>query len=441
VHVPESNLRITSETDSNGADHSSDTWRLQTETALSDFAADTGTLAGLVRILSEAIGATVFLLSPPGKVISKSSPTDAPSTSVPTLERLHDAAGQPSLGSPAKVVRVPDKRSVDHDYILAPVSKDDHLFGWIVASVNENSCATDFLWAVGRAVVHLRADFGAQRRLARVAWNARANLARHMVRSTSYDADLRACAEYLGVDLAANRIIAFLLERGRPSDSAVDIARLGDFVASDLDVDVLTIRGTEGGILSIEVPRDIDSAMVIPRCKGAIVRGLDRTGDRLAVAGISQVTQPGQLRRAYREAFEAARCLDRYPSESTRAIACDELGPARLLVANSDERSVRTYVYDILGTLIAGGTSNNELLRTLQSFFESGRSIRETATLLEVHENTVRHRLGRVRDLTGLDVAGSSNDQLSVQTALVILRLQGHHAVPGFDPTSTSCRM
>ncbi|MDT2004046.1 PucR family transcriptional regulator [Rhodococcus opacus] len=80
-----------------------------------------------------------------------------------------------------------------------------------------------------------------------------------------------------------------------------------------------------------------------------------------------------------------------------------------------------------------GGVSNNDLLRTLQEFFESGRSVRETAVRLDVHENTVRHRLGRVHDLTGLDVAANSNDQLSAQTALLILRLQGHHAVPGFD--------
>jgi DNA-binding PucR family transcriptional regulator len=52
---------------------------------------------------------------------------------------------------------------------------------------------------------------------------------------------------------------------------------------------------------------------------------------------------------------------------------------------------------------------------------------------LGVHENTVRKRLARVQDLTGLDVAADAGDQLSVQTALLVLRLEGHPVLPGFD--------
>jgi DNA-binding PucR family transcriptional regulator len=125
--------------------------------------------------------------------------------------------------------------------------------------------------------------------------------------------------------------------------------------------------------------------------------------------------------------------MDRYAATGTRAVACDELGPARLFVANSDEHAVRTFVHDVLGPLLGGGSGMSELLKTLQCFFEAGRSIRESAVLLGVHENTVRHRLAKVHDLTGLDVASASNDQLSLHTALLVLRLQGHHALPGFD--------
>jgi DNA-binding PucR family transcriptional regulator len=52
---------------------------------------------------------------------------------------------------------------------------------------------------------------------------------------------------------------------------------------------------------------------------------------------------------------------------------------------------------------------------------------------LGVHENTVRYRLARVHALTGLDVAGDASDQLSVQMALLVLRLQGHPDLPPFD--------
>ena len=50
-----------------------------------------------------------------------------------------------------------------------------------------------------------------------------------------------------------------------------------------------------------------------------------------------------------------------------------------------------------------------------------------------MHENTVRYRLSRVREITGLDVAGDADDQLSVQVALLVLRLRGHPALRSFD--------
>ncbi|WP_083541857.1 helix-turn-helix domain-containing protein [Kribbia dieselivorans] len=56
-----------------------------------------------------------------------------------------------------------------------------------------------------------------------------------------------------------------------------------------------------------------------------------------------------------------------------------------------------------------------------------------------VHENTVRLRLNKVQTLTGLDMT-NANDQLSVQTALLVLRLQGHPAVDERAPAPTSQR-
>ncbi|HEY5857792.1 MAG TPA: helix-turn-helix domain-containing protein [Aldersonia sp.] len=403
-------------------------WRLGVETRLADSRADDCGLFGLVATTAEAVDTTVFLLGPDGAVMKPCVRPNAPAA-IPTLERLRRAAGESGSGLPA-VVAVID--GAPGEFVLAAIAQDDHVFGWLVAACAAPADVENICWAIDRAVIHLRSEFVIQRRLSRVAWNARANLARQMVRSTSYDADLRACAEYLGVDLEVGRVVAFVLERGRSSGSGVDVGRLENFVAAELDVDVLSIRGTEGVVLAIAAKDAVEPATFVDLCTRAVARGLDRMGDQFAVAGLSTVTRPAQLRRAYREAFEAARCLDRYPSDSTRAVACDALGPARLLIANSNEQSVRTYVHDILGPLLVGGTANNDLLRTLQAFFDGGRSVRETATRLAVHENTVRHRLGRVHDVTGLDVATNSNDQLSVQTALVILRLQGHHAVPGF---------
>lgn len=409
------------------------TRRLATEMALTNARGSGGSLSHLVQAVSEAIGSVVYLLDPDERVVARAVPEACTATSIPRLARLR--AADPVQVSPDGVTLVEALPcgGTSRRHRVAPVILDGTVLAWLVAGESEAGAAADEAWIVERALVHVRAEYTAQRRLARVAWNARSNLGRQMIRSSSYDEDLRSCAEYLGVDLSADRVIVFVLERGRSSSSTVDAARLAELVSADLRLEVLPIRGSEGVLLAIAVPRDTDHVVLVSGIKKAVVAGLQTMGDQFAIAGVSSVTRAGQLRRAYREAREVARCIDRYAGADTRAVGCDELGPARLFVANSDEHSVRLYVHDVLGPLLSGGSTMAELMKTLTAYFEGGRSIRETATLLQVHENTVRHRLGRVHELTGLDVASGSQDQLSVHTALLVLRLQGHHAVPAFD--------
>jgi DNA-binding PucR family transcriptional regulator len=75
-----------------------------------------------------------------------------------------------------------------------------------------------------------------------------------------------------------------------------------------------------------------------------------------------------------------------------------------------------------------------DLLQTLRVFFDSSRSVRRSAERLGVHENTIRYRLARVEEHTGLAVASSSEDQLTMQLALLILRLIGWAREPAGAP-------
>jgi sugar diacid utilization regulator len=416
--------------------------RLRAEIRLSEVRNAGGTMRDLVREVALISGGLAYLLDPDERIVASYAPPGAESPSIPRLARLLTAIG--SVGEPpVSAVPVPDdpRHLAPRRHILAPVRHAGSLFGYLVVAIGRDDVTDlDPVWLADRAVAHLRGEFLAQRRLARVAWNARANLGRQMIRGTTYDADLRACAEYLGVDIDADRVVVFILERGRPSGSTVDAGRLAEMMEAELGVEILPIRGSEGGLLAVKVEAGTTHGPLLQRIKGAVVRGLEKMGDEQAVAGLSSVTRAGLLRRAYREAREVARCIDRYGSPETRAVGCDELGPARLFVANSDEHSVRLYVHDVLGPLLDGSEAMRVLLQTLQTFFESGRSIRESATILAVHENTVRHRLSKVHELTGLDVASTSNDQLSIQTALLVLKLQGHRALVGFGRGTAEVR-
>jgi sugar diacid utilization regulator len=237
-------------------------------------------------------------------------------------------------------------------------------------------------------------------------------------------ADLAASGEYLGVDIRARRVVVYVLDRRATSADGAD-EHLATRVERQLDVEVLATRGAEGVMLLVEAPEHAGTLTMIARVKAAMIAVTDTSAES-AIVGISSVCIAATLARGYREAREVVLCIDRFAQlPNHRVLAVDDLGPARLFLANSDVAAVRSYVDDVLGLLLAGTTGTADLLLTLQHYFDQGRSVRATAALLNLHENTIRLRLGRVHTITGLDVAADANDQLSVQTALLLLRLRG----------------
>ena len=89
-------------------------------------------------------------------------------------------------------------------------------------------------------------------------------------------------------------------------------------------------------------------------------------------------------------------------------LAADDLGAGRLFLAAADRGEADRFARDTLGPLLdTEDPKVADLLSTLQVFFEAARSVRQTAVRLAVHENTIRYRLSRVAELTGLDVAGT----------------------------------
>ncbi len=69
--------------------------------------------------------------------------------------------------------------------------------------------------------------------------------------------------------------------------------------------------------------------------------------------------------------------------------------------------------------------SKADLLTTLCSFFDNMGSIRGSAAALDVHENTIRYRLSRIEEITGLAVTHDPDSQLRARLSLLVLLLQG----------------
>ncbi|WP_162164480.1 PucR family transcriptional regulator [Intrasporangium chromatireducens] len=319
--------------------------------------------------------------------------------------------------------------------IVAPVVAAGEVFGWLVIDEHPSRFSALDTYAAHRTAAHLASELLVQRRVARMAWNAKSALARSLIRGTHTAEDLMASADYLGVDTGARRILAYVHEPSHARSNECVDQTLAGAIEHALGVEVLTTRGSDGVLLVIEAPADRPNVSLVHEVKAAIASATARLCGPDVIVGISSVCEPNALSRGYREAREVVHCIDRFVGRTANnVLAVDDLGPARLFLANSDTSAIKAYVGDVLGRLLSSEPGMADLLLTLQCYFDASRSVRASAARLGVHENTIRLRLARVAAATGLDVAGDANDQLSVQTALLVLRLQGH---PTLDAIGT----
>ncbi|WP_022894466.1 PucR family transcriptional regulator [Agromyces subbeticus] len=113
-----------------------------------------------------------------------------------------------------------------------------------------------------------------------------------------------------------------------------------------------------------------------------------------------------------------------------RPVHADDLLPERALAGDPLARA--TLVHRIYRPLQAHST---ELLTTLWSYLDNGRSLEATARELFVHPNTVRYRLKRVSDVIGWDATGA-REALILQSALIIGSMSDHELPPRRRPSS-----
>jgi DNA-binding PucR family transcriptional regulator len=144
--------------------------------------------------------------------------------------------------------------------------------------------------------------------------------------------------------------------------------------------------------------------------------------DSLAV-GISNVCSgPDACAAGFSEARQAARALPVLrPRE--RHLRYDELGVYKYLLRVPPGERVRDKHADALRVLAEhDGRRNAQLLHTLEVFLRQRGHIGATAQALYVHPNTLRQRLRRIEELTGLDARDA--DWLLLEVALKLQRLE-----------------
>jgi GAF domain-containing protein len=151
-----------------------------------------------------------------------------------------------------------------------------------------------------------------------------------------------------------------------------------------------------------------------------------------AAIGVSELRDaPGDATRAYREALDAT-TIGRALLGEGGAIAYAQLGAYRYLVHIAAEDAPRDRMRAAVDELIAyDSRRRTALLDTLERYLAERRSVIESARALYIHPNTLRQRLGRIEELTGVEL--DRDDLLSLELAIKLARLHGR---PGPPPPS-----
>src|SRR5438105_7361631 len=147
-----------------------------------------------------------------------------------------------------------------------------------------------------------------------------------------------------------------------------------------------------------------------------------KPGFTVSVGFSAPIEAPGAVEGALREVTSVMESLARFKRWG-QVVAVPELGLTGLLAAVSDERLV-DYSRRHLGPLVEHDAARKgALVATLRAYLETGEQ-QHAAQRLRVHPNTLRYRLDRIREITGLNLEDPET-RLNLSVALRVQSLLG----------------
>jgi PucR-like helix-turn-helix protein/diguanylate cyclase with GGDEF domain/GAF domain-containing protein len=217
-------------------------------------------------------------------------------------------------------------------------------------------------------------------------------------------------AERLGADLEAPHVVIV----ASPADDHLERALAAAAPRSLFDRREDSLRGL------LHVP---------PAGCGKLLEALRRVHAELPTPVAMGVSNVCQGAASFAAAFEEARhalvgatVLKGKPALMTY----DELGPYKYLLRMSMDGDIRDSNRDAIDRLAAYDVERSaSLLLTLEEFLRRRGNISATSEALFVHPNTLRQRLRRISEVSGIDLR--KDDWLMVEIAVKLVRLK--HAV------------
>jgi len=283
-----------------------------------------------------------------------------------------------------------------------------------IADTTDASILHGALLEYGREVAFATAEVYARAAEQRGAWDARleALLVDSVMRAEA-DETVRTRASALGWESRGDVVVVLgripsEATTGQAQESVIDDVRRS---ARSAGLDALVAVQGDRMVAVLGGVNDPDKA-------GASVAS--HFGDGPIVVG----PVVGDLLEAHVSARAAVAGLRAAPGwpEAPRPVTSDDLLPERALAGDGHAR--RELVTEVFLPLVNAG-----IVDTVATFLANGSSIQATARALFVHANTVRYRLRRAADVTGLSPADPRHGY-TYRLALTLGRLQAPETSP-----------
>lgn len=402
---------------------------------LSDLVLEGRSLQDLTRSLAQLLGKPCAVFRPTGDRVAMALPEGASESAVPrllepavaSLPEVRQALADNETNRAFVVGPIP-VAGVLHRHVVAPVVLGEEVWGRLVVMEHKTRFTGGDVVAVRRAATLIALQVSSERKAVEADWNAGSSLAAELLGGSSDTAVARRRADRLGVSLDARRVVMLIGSRSGSEGDAPDfraVAAAFDREAPHLGVHVTAVEGSVAALIELPDAAESETFAYDHRETFEAVRLALRPSEQL-VAGVSGVQRGHDgYRAAHREAKQVVECIRRFsPADGPRLFSAEELGVGSLLLSSSDSEAVAKFAEETVGDLVREH-SKADLLTTLCSFFDNMGSIRGSAAALDVHENTIRYRLSRIEELTGLAVMHDPDAQLRARLSLLVLLLQG----------------
>lgn len=347
-----------------------------------------GGLPEVALALHEATAMTVTVEDWQGNLLALGGPAPARHDGSP----IRSASGLAQSLAGRGVVRVDGRLAVGIEHageVAAALALFDPEG---LAGDEEQTALEDAAVALEAELARVQSAFQAESRLA-------ANLVEELVSGTD-EAHAIVRARLLGYDLGPpQRVIVVGLDLSGATSQELDDEVLFHAVrrgARDAGIATLLSPRRDGVILVAEDGQGFErlAALVEEHLRGAV-----------CTFGIGQVCLvPSDYPESYRQAMLALKLQSTVVS--SRVTRFDELGVFQLLAEVRNPTTARAFIEQWLGSLIDYDVARrSDLVETLGQYLETGGNYDACAGVLAVHRSTLRYRLQRIREISGLDLA------------------------------------